>query len=435
MAATSQDPDNSITDPQPPRGAGCPEEATDAEPAAPHSEPRGSKQKVSHHAFREVTDRYRSEYLAANKSAKTSMLNWLAGLTGYHRDSAGRRVRHPLPNPNPAQPSKQGRPPTYPDELVGEPLFDVWEATGCQGARSLRALMPMLLESLERHGECTFAPEVKERLLTMSESVINRRLRSRRHRSKYYYPVVRNRQARNRIQEAVPIRTFGEWADVSVGSLQIDGVLHAGGSLKGSHLSSLVMIDVRTGWTCVEVLLRLRQQDVVAALTRAIKRFPFPIQSIHSDNGSEFLNYRVLGELQQLGINTTRGRPGRSNDQAYVEQRNWTLVRKRLGHPRYSGTRARQAMVAFFEPVTYFHNFFGGLEKVTGTKRAGAKVAHTYDQPQTPYERLLATGELDAETERELATVFKLLNPAQLQRLIGERQHALEQFGRYINTV
>ncbi len=211
--------------------------------------------------------------------------------------------------------------------------------------------------------------------------------------------------------------------------------MHAGGSPKGPHLSSLVMIDVRTGWTVVEVLLRLRQQEVVAALTRGIKRFPFPIRSIHSDNGSEFLNYRVLDELEQLGIETTRGRPGRSNDQAFVEQRNWTVVRKRLGDARYSGTRARQAMVAFYKPMTDFHNFFNGLAKVTGSKRAGAKVVHTYDEPQRPYERVLATGELDAKTERDLASIAKVLNPAELQRRIDERQRALEHFAYYINTV
>ena len=438
MAAFSQVPDdNSIADLQPPRRDGRAEEAPAAKPAAPHSGPRRSEQKISHHAFREVTDRYRPKYLAlgANKSAKTRMLNWLHAVTGFHRDSINRRLNHPLSTRNPALPRRQGRPPIHPDGLVGEPLFGVWEASGCQGARSLRVLMCMLIESLERHGECSFPPDVKACLLQMSESTINRLLRSRRHRSKYYYPMVRNRQARNRIQAAVPIRTFGEWADAPVGSLQIDGVMHAGGSSQGSHLCSLVMIDVRTGWTVVEVLLRLRQQDVVAALTRGIKRFPFAIRSVHSDNGSEFLNYSVQRELKALGIETTRGRPARSNDQARVEQRNWTVVRKRLGSARYSGTRARDAMAAFYDLVLHYTNFIAAMSKVTGSKREGAKVVHTYDEPQTPHARLLATGELDAKTERDLAVIFKALNPAQLQRRIDERQRALEKFARYIDPV
>ena len=310
----------------------------------------------------------------------------------------------------------------------------MWEASGCQGARSLKALMCPLVESLERHGEIAIPPDVRASLLKMSASTINRRLERRRHRSKYYYPVVRNRQTLNRIQSAIPLRTFGEWGDAPLGSLQMDLVMHAGGSSKGQHLCSFVMIDVRTGWTVVEVLLRHTQADVVAALKRGIKRFPFGIATIHSDNGVEFLNALVQRELEEQGIATTRGRPARSNDQAYVEQRNWTVVRKRLGHARYSGTIARARMVAFYGPVVHFTNFLAAMTKVTGTRREGAKVVRTYDEPQTPHQRLLATCALDADMEQQLAGHFAALNPARLQRRIDELQRELEEFARYVNA-
>ena len=306
-------------------------------------------------------------------------------------------------------------------------LVQIWEVGDRMCGKLLAAVMPDLLAALERHGELKVSPEVRGLLLQASPSTIDRLLR--RHRTGGLRQPRRQRPATTSLKGQVPIRTWSEWKGVPPGSLQADLVLHCGESVEGFFLTTLCAVDVATGWTELQAVWGMGKQRVGTAMHLIRQRLPFPLEALHTDNGSEFINHVLVPWCIREKINFSRGRGYRKNDQAYVEQRNWLSVRRQVGYERYSSRAAFEALGELYPLLRLQMNFFRPVRKLVGKERIGSKVTKRYDRPQTPYQRLLAAGALSDGAHAELRRQYLATNPAQLQRRIDNLLRRLWRLG------
>lgn len=355
----------------------------------------------------------RPRYRRATKGVKKRILDEFCQTTGMHRKAAIRLLGRPS---RPA-PLRRGRPRRYGPE-VAQALVKLWVVGDRMCGKLLAAVMPDLLSALERHGELKVSPEVRELLLTVSPSTIDRLLHRQR--------LPRLRQPRRQspgmttLKSQIPIRTWSEWKGAQPGSLQADLVLHCGESLEGLFLTTLCTVDVALGWTELRPVWGTGQQRVGGAMHDIRRRLPFPVRALHTDNGSEFINRTLYSWCQRQGIQFTRGRSYHKNDQAYVEERNWLSVRRQVGYDRYSSQKAFELLHQLYPLLSVHNNFFRPVRKLVGKQRLGSKVVKRYDEPRTPYQRLLAAGVLSEPAQAALEKRFLALNPAELQRRIDQ---------------
>jgi len=307
--------------------------------------------------------------------------------------------------------------------LAVDALRKCWEASGEICSKRLAPFLGELVSNLERHHQLDLSDEVRQQVVNLGPSTIDRLL-------KPYRLTLKRRPGGHpptaaHIRRQVPIRTHGEWKDAVLGSVQADLVEHCGEDAAGHFLYTLTMIDVATGWTECRPVWTKTMQRVGSAIHRARLLLPMELRELHTDNGSEFVNELVIGYCREKGIRFTRGRPYRKNDQAFVEQRNWTAVRDSVGYSRYSSKAAYQLMEQLYEQQRLLMNFFQPIRKLASKERQGAKVIKRYDRAATPFQRLLATGQLDAATAERLGILYARLDPLKLRAEISALRHQL----------
>lgn len=355
--------------------------------------------------------RMQARYRNSSKGEKGRILDELCGVLRCHRKSAIRKLWEPgAAHPRPGRPQRYGL-------AVIDALRQLWEASDYCCGKRLAPQLPFLLDALERHQELRLSEPVRTELLALSASTIDRRLAAAR-RQIGRRPFSQS-PALPAIQRQVPIRTFGEWGAVSPGQVQADLVTHCGVNPAGSFVVTLTVVDVATSWTECRAALTRRKDRVAGALHVARTRFPFPLQSVHSDNGGEFLNDAVFGYCHREAIASTRGRAYKKNDQAYVEQKNGAVVRRYVGYHRYQSPQARDRLNELYVVVGLYLNFFQPVRKVIQKERIGAKVHKHYDGAATPYQRVLAAGVLDGPTRAQLERKYRALNPVRLRQWIA----------------
>jgi hypothetical protein len=227
------------------------------------------------------------------------------------------------------------------------------------------------------------------------------------------------------LKQSIPVRTFAQWDDAQPGFMEVDLVAHCGDSTHGEYLNSLDMIDVKTRWVELYGLINRSQATVSAAIVICRGRLPYALRGLDSDNGAEFINHDLQRYCAQEHITFTRCRPYKKNDQAYVEQKNWTAVRQNVGYDRYEGPAACAALNALYEPLRLYLNFFQPVMVLAEKVRDGAKVTKRYDVAQTPYQRILAAPDVPEAAKERLRQLYPTLNPAALLRQIQTCQAAL----------
>ena len=368
-------------------------------------------------SIREYAAAMRHRYFAASKKEKTQLLNEFCTVTGYHRKAAVRLLGHPAGKGDRRGPrSRYGLP-------VAHALRQLWEASDRLCSKRLAPFLPELVVALERHGELALEPEVRKLLVGMSASTIDRLLRPYRRkglRRPYSY-----RPSPSSLKGQIPLRTFSEWDKVQPGSLQADLVLHCGESTEGFYLTTLMVIDVATGWQECAIIWGKNRHRVGSGVHQIRGRLPFLLRELHTDNGSEFINDALYFYCQQHSIRLTRGRPYKKNDQAYVEQRNWSVVRRLVGYHRYSTEAAYEQMERLYLLVRQYVNFFQPMAKLIAKERVGAKVTKRYDVARTPYQRLLEAGILEEAQRFALEGEYQRLNPVKLRSQIEAALEAL----------
>ena len=378
---------------------------------------------MTRQSVREYAGSVRPRYEAASKRAKKAILDEFCASTGMHRKAAI-RLLNKAERPRAKNP---GRPRRYGPEVI-EPLAQAWESGDRMCGKLLQPVLPDLLDALERHGEIALPERVKKDLLRMSASTIDRRL-ERYRRVGLRQPRLK-RPSSTGLKAEVPIRTWSEWQEVAVGSVQADLVLHCGETTEGFYLTTLCTIDVATGWTELQPVWGLRETEVIASLHMVTRRLPFKLRELHTDNGSEFLNRKLLAWCHREGVISTRGRSYRKNDQAYVEQKNWQTVRRLVGYDRLESKEALSLLQQLYSCIRLQVNFFRPVRKLVAKERLGAKLVKHYDEPRTPYQRLIAPGQLAAEDKDDLRAVYLKLNPALLKERISQLQRKLWALAR-----
>ena len=364
----------------------------------------------------ELVTAIQERYRAGTKDEKLRILDEFVAVTGYHRKHAIR-----LFNAGSAAGGapRRSRVPLY-DAAVREALVVLWEASDRVCGKRLRPLLPILVSALECHGHLTLASPVRARVLSASAATLDRLLRPIR-------AAVSGRTRRRAIpavRRNVPVRTFADWEDPVPGDMEADLVSHGGESTAGSFVHTLTLTDVASGWTeCVALVVR-DGALVTAALEQLRTSMPFPLRGFDTDNGGEFMNETVAAYCRLHGIPCTRSRPHHKNDQAWVEQKNGSVVRRLVGYRRLEGLAAAEALAQLYAAARLFVNFFQPSFKLASKTRVGAKVRKTYHAPETPYARLLASAAITDDMKLRLRAVAEQLDPLRLlEEIRAVQQH------------
>jgi len=373
--------------------------------------------KISGPTRAELVTTIRERYGAGSKAEKLCILDEFVAVTGYHRKHAirvlnGRAAKRKM---------RRSRKRLY-DDAVREAAVVLWEASDRVCGKRLKPLLPILLGALEGHGHMQLDQAVRTRLLVASAATLDRMLSPTRASAGRRHPPSGAKPA---IRRSVPVRTFADWKDPAPGYLEADLVVHCGGSVAGSFVHTLTLTDIASGWTeCVALVVR-EGALVVEALRRLQATMPFPLRGLDTDNGGEFLNDTVLQYCTEQNIEFTRSRPYRKNDQAWVEQKNGSVVRRLVGYGRLEGMSAVEVLSRLYAASRLFVNFFQPSFKLAEKTRVGARVTKRYHPPATPCTRLLASDEVPDEMKDRLRAVLATLDPLRLLDEIRATQHHL----------
>ena len=309
------------------------------------------------------------------------------------------------------------------DDAVREMLVLLWEASDRICGKRLRCLLPALVESMQRHGHIQLADEIRAALLSMSAATIDRSLRKARERS--------GGRKRSRavasaaLRRSVPVRTFSDWNNPPPGFSEADLVAHSGPRADGSFVQTLVLTDIATGWTdCMPLLFR-EQTLLIEVLSQMRTQLPMSILGFDTDNDTVFMNETVNGYCTTNGIEFTRSRPYRKNDQAWVEQKNGSIVRRLVGYRRFEGLEAAAELGRLYASARLFINYFQPSFKLAEKHRDGARVRKRYRSPATPCQRLLDDPRTPPEVARQVGAIYAALDPVRLLQDIRARQQRL----------
>jgi hypothetical protein len=208
--------------------------------------------------------------------------------------------------------------------------------------------------------------------------------------------------------------------------MEMDLVGHEGGESCGDYIQTLDMTDVCTGWTETQAVKNKAQLWVFEAIEQIRERLPFPLLGIDSDNAGEFINSHLYRYCQKEKITFTRARAYRKNDNCYVEQKNYSVVRRAVGYHRYDTEEEQKLLNELYCHLRFYTNYFQPVMKLLEKARIGSKVTKKYDKPKTPYQRVLESPDVDKEKKKELRHEYAKLNPAELKRQITRIQNKLK---------
>lgn len=355
----------------------------------------------------------RERYLKAGKEQKSRILDEFTEVTGYHRKAAIRLLRaEPLSRGK----RRQGGRRQYGPAVVNA-LRKVWEASDRLCSKRLHPFIPEMIRVLRQHGEQEIDGALEAQLCRMSPATIDRLLRPWKRRGGRR-PLSTTKPG-SLLKKSIPIRTFSDWTEERPGFLEADLVAHCGESTEGFYLNTLSTVDVATGWSECAPVWGKGQQRVRSAIHRIRQRLPFPMLGLDSDNGSEFINGYLSGYCRDEKITFTRSRPYKKNDSCYVEQKNWSVVRRLVGYDRYTSQAAQECLELLYSCLRLYVNFFQPNMKLVSKSRHGAKVHKVYDRARTPYQRLLDSGVLTPDQKAQLISTYRGLNPVQLLAYIN----------------
>ncbi len=369
---------------------------------------------MSHQGRWEYLKAIHARYRQASRAEKGRILDEFCRVTDYHRKSALRLLNGPPPGRRP--PPRRRRAPSYGTRVI-QVLAAIWRAAGYPWSVRLQALLPLWLPWARRRFRLT--PTIEEQLLRLSPRQMDRRLAP--HRQQVQKRLYGRTKPGTLLKHHIPLRT-DRW-DVTVpGFTEVDLVAHSGESGAGEFVHSLNLTDIHTTWVETRAVLGRGQAGVAAALEEMRRAVPFALRGIDSDNGSEFINAHLVRYCQGHGIQFTRGRPYKKDDNAHVEQKNWTHVRKLMGYVRYESPEARDAMNTLYrQELRLFQNLFLPSVKLVRKLRVGSRVRRVYDRPQTPLERVLACPEADPVKGAHLKALRERLDPFALAEAIDQK--------------
>jgi len=369
-------------------------------------------------ARQQYLEQMRDRYAVAGRAARSALLNEAVAMTGYHRKALIRRFTRPL---GPRR-RRRGRPRKYGPTVVAA-LRALWQAAGYPWAVRLKALLPVWLPRARRRLHLT--PAVEAQLRQISPRHMDRLLQAdKRHVRRRLYG---RTKPGTLLKHQVPLRT-DRWDVTTPGWTEVDLVAHSGDRAEGEFAHTVNQTDIVTTWVESRAVLGKSQVHVQQALEALRHGLPFRLLGIDSDNGSEFLNAHLVRYCRGLAVQFTRGRPYKKDDNAHIEQKNWTHVRKLVGYERYDTDAAVAALNTVYAELRLFQHLFLPTVKLVRKDRVGARTRRRYDPAQTPLDRVRACPEADPGKVAALVALRARLDPfvlsTRIDRLL-ERVYAL----------
>ena len=361
----------------------------------------------------------RSEYLKTkSKKEKGKLLDEAEKRTGLNRKYLMEKLK-PKSNLDKDK-SQRKRRKEYYDSYVREALVQVWRIFDYPCGQRLEPLLKTEVDRLRRLGELKCSDKVAEKLKKISFRTIDEKLKHQKEveriRKKY------QKNVHPLLYQKIPVKLSDEWDRSQLGNIQTDLVEHCGQSAKGEYINTISNTDIATGWWEGEAIMGRGQIPTQEGLDRARKRFPFSWREIHSDNGAEFINAHLFRYTQKEGLGFSRSRPNKKNDNCFVEQKNWTHVKRYVGYLRYDTFKEQEILNDLYHnELRLYKNFFQPVIKLISKERIGGKIHRKYDKPKTPYQRVIESKEVSKEKEQDLKQIYQSLNPAELKRTIDRR--------------
>jgi transposase InsO family protein len=371
---------------------------------------------------RAVTNKLAAEYRRGSKAQKAEILDQLIRLTRWHRDHARAKLR--AVGEMRVVRARSSRQATYSSRVVSA-LELTWRVTRCPSGKRLAPMLGVFVPMLRRDGELDLTDAEAALLCRMSSSTIDRRLRGAKVLAQFRGKS--HTKPGGLLKSQIPIRTWSQWDERRPGFVEIDLVGHEGGNAVGEFCFTLTVTDVATGWTINRSVPNKAAIHVAQAMEHVRGLFPFPIEGIDSDNGSEFINAHFYEYCMSRKITFTRSRPGNKNDGAYVEQKNWTHVRELVGYLRFDSDAELAVLNRIWELDRVFTNLLLTQQKLIYRERQGAKVTKRHDDAMTPYARLIDARALSAAQRGSLTRTRNGLRPGELQREIARLCTQLER--------
>ena len=366
------------------------------------------------HSKREYLLAIWERYQRVGRRFKSKILDEFCAVCGYTRKHAigllSRKPRRRRRKPGPRR--------RYDGEVL-EPLKAMWLAAEQLCSKRLKAALPLWLPFYEQERGPLAAP-VRKKLLQMSAASIDRLLK--KERARYRGKGLCGTRPGGLLKHQIPIRTDNDDVD-RPGFLEADTVAHCGNSLTGDFIWSITFTDIFCQWTENRATWNKGAQGVLEQVKDVEAHLPFQLLGFDVDNGSEFLCFHLWRYLldRPRPVPLTRSRPYRKNDQAHVEQKNWTHVRQLLGYQRLERPELVPLINELYRTWGLLHNFFYPNLKLLSKTRKGARTIRKYSLPQTPFQRLLESNHLSQEQKLKLQSQSQQLNPLQLKREIEEK--------------
>jgi hypothetical protein len=359
-----------------------------------------------------IIDRYRR----ASKALKSKILDELCKVCHYHRKYAIQRLAGLRDGQPPAASKPHKRKKCYSPRLL-RIIESVWETAHWPWSVRLKVVLVLWLPWIRRRFQISTSEE--KQLRTISASTLDRALS--RKRSTLKHRIYGRTKPGTLLKHQIPIKT-DHWDVKRPGFVEVDTVSHSGRSAEGDFLYSVNMTDIDSGWVETRAVLGKGETGVQIAIEGMRKALPFTLLGLDADNGSEFINYHLVAYCKALDVQFTRSRPYKKDDNAHIEQKNWTHVRKLMGWDRYDSEEALAAMNDLYtQELRLYMNLFQPSVKLVKTIRKGSRLKRLYDAPQTPLDRLISRGQTDRLKIAHLKAIRKKTDPFELSKIIDKK--------------
>jgi len=366
----------------------------------------------------------RERYQHASKKDKTMILDEFCTVCGYHRKYAIRLLNAPHVADRAANLSRRGRKKVYAAPVIVEVLRDLWVMTNLPCSKRLHAILPLWLPCYEQR---TLSAELHQQLLVISPATIDRLMAPLR--AKYRKQGLATTKPGSLLRHHIPIKTE-QWDETQPGFVEVDTVAHCGSSTEGMFVFTINCVDMATTWTEQRAVWGKGEAGVLTALRAIESHLPFPLRGFDCDNGSEFINWHLYRHFteRKAPVQFTRSRPYKKNDNAHVEEKNYTHVRQYLGYQRFDQPELVAQLNALYENEwNLLLNFFIPSSKLLAKHREGARIKKQRDTPQTPVQRILASPLIPEATKQQLLSQWQQLNPIELWQQMKRKINAIIQ--------
>jgi hypothetical protein len=365
---------------------------------------------------KEYTAAIKARYLKATKMDKQIILNEFCSICGYNRKYAI-RLLNAKDRPKKLSTTKRGRKAKYTDPMILKVILRIWKLTNLPCSKRMKAILALWLP----HYPYLLSDKIYADLLNISPATIDRLMQPLRKRySKFGLSTTKPGSL---LKKHIPVQT-DQWDQTVPGYLEADTVAHCGTSLEGMFVYTVNCVDIATGWTEQRAIWGKGERGAMQAVENIENSLPFPILGFDCDNGSEFLNWHLFRHFVERNkpVHFTRARPYNKNDNAHIEEKNWTHVRQYLGYQRFDKIELVELMNDLYttEWRLYF-NFFIPSVKLVDKYRKGSQIIKKFDSPKTPLQRLIESKHIDPQIKFRLQKHFESMNPFALQSTMSDK--------------